>query len=50
MRFDGVQLTVLVPFDFGVVYIKKVYLRYVLNVLVPFDFGVVYIKYHILDH
>ena len=38
---------VLVPFDFGVVYIHKVYNPTTFFVLVPFDFGVVYITYKI---
>ena len=36
---------VLVPFDFGVVYILVVANSTTTGVLVPFDFGVVYIKY-----
>ena len=41
---------VLVPFDFGVVYIQKSYIvLLVLSVLVPFDFGVVYIKIYVFD-
>ena len=36
-------LNVLVPFDFGVVYIKFLLEEDKYLVLVPFDFGVVYI-------